>query len=480
MKKILSLIAMMLTVITVNAATYSIKVKGITVTDANKNDVLGDGTVKFQNSDNTLVLNNANITYNHASPVIISHDNPSATSKTFKIKLIGTNKIVTEMDYNGLHANPQGVDSTLIYSTSGGTLNISVRSGYCALRKTGKKLTFKNCTVTLNNSSTTGQALLGDEKQNSEFSFINATVNAYTSGKHAISNVSSLKFHSCFMKTPGDAVIGPDHQLTTLSSATNRFEVATGKDNVKPFLLYGNTLTVTDVKAHSAKIYFNRAMDNRSDYKKIKYHIYIAKDRISGLWEQDYDLSLSIGTAPLSTLITDLADNQKYAIRLKATDEAGNYVIYTDLEFTTAKDNVPTLPADHAIRYTVTPRTISLSWKPATDDYSAASKLKYTVEYKKEGNVTGWTMPEVGNATSYIIQDLMPNTTYLVDVKVADEAGKYIRYGEIKVTTAIEDAVENITLDTDLNAKARNLHGITVNDSYRGIIIRNGRKYIKR
>ena len=52
----------MLTAMAVNAASYNIWVKGIQVTDANKNNVLGDGKVTYLSSDNRLELNGANIT----------------------------------------------------------------------------------------------------------------------------------------------------------------------------------------------------------------------------------------------------------------------------------------------------------------------------------------------------------------------------------------------------------------------------------
>lgn len=457
---------------------YGIKIAGVKVDARNMHSVTSG--VSFSPDENELTLNNANITYHHGTPVMIYGYNTSETSKAFKIKLIGTNKIVTEMDYNGLHASPLDVDSTLIYSNSGGILNISVNSGFCALRNTGKKIAFKNCTVNLRNSRSTGQAFLGDEKNNSEVSFINANVIAHTAGTDALRYISALNYYACFMKTPNDAFIGPDYKLVSRNNPTNDFEVVIGKDNISPFFPYENTLTPIEVKAHSAKIKFYQAMDNLTPKKNIKYHIYIAKDRLSGLWEQDYELNPNFKTNVLETEITNLTENQKYVIRLKVTDEAGNYSIYNDMEFTTAKDNAPTLPADHSFNYTTTSRSISLSWNPATDDYSDASKLKYTVEYKKNGTITGWTMPEVGNATSYIIQNLLPNTTYLVDIKVTDEAGKFIRYGEKKITTDLEDAVENITIDTDHHANARNLQGLTVSDSYKGIIIQNGKKYIKK
>ena len=68
MKKILSLllvIAMMVTLaVTVSAeetTAYDLYVGGVQVTSDNLNDVLGDGTVSFDPTTNTLTLNGANI-----------------------------------------------------------------------------------------------------------------------------------------------------------------------------------------------------------------------------------------------------------------------------------------------------------------------------------------------------------------------------------------------------------------------------------
>lgn len=61
MKKIFTFLVMMLAAIAVNA--QQLTVKGIIVSDANMNDILGDGKVKFDKSTNTLTFTDADITY---------------------------------------------------------------------------------------------------------------------------------------------------------------------------------------------------------------------------------------------------------------------------------------------------------------------------------------------------------------------------------------------------------------------------------
>lgn len=83
---------------------------------------------------------------------------------------------------------------------------------------------------------------------------------------------------------------------------------------------------------------------------------------------------------------------------------------------------------------TVTDTSIDLSWTHGSDETTPQDKLSYSVEYKKVGD-TGWWMPRVGNATSYIIKGLEPETEYEVEINVYDESGNSKRYGVQTVTT---------------------------------------------
>ena len=64
---------------------YGIQVAGVSVTRSNKNDVLGDGTVSYSASTNTLTFNNAVI--EHSSAVVYSEID-------FRINLIGENNFI--------------------------------------------------------------------------------------------------------------------------------------------------------------------------------------------------------------------------------------------------------------------------------------------------------------------------------------------------------------------------------------------------
>ena len=82
-----------------NAVNYSLTVAGITVTDVNKTDVLGDGKVSFDPATNTLTLNNATIQTTGNSAIIWSD-----FASTLTIMLKGTNNYIAMSgvpDYTG-------------------------------------------------------------------------------------------------------------------------------------------------------------------------------------------------------------------------------------------------------------------------------------------------------------------------------------------------------------------------------------------
>ena len=81
---------------------YYVWVAGTWVTDANKNDVLGDGTVSFDPDSHTLTLKNANIVGKVYSPsysggIILS---PKGDYDTFTIRLEGKNTVTSAYSEN--------------------------------------------------------------------------------------------------------------------------------------------------------------------------------------------------------------------------------------------------------------------------------------------------------------------------------------------------------------------------------------------
>ena len=88
-------------------ATYELWIAGTQVTSANKDDVLGDGTVSYNPETNTLTLNNANISANGTYGI-------RSVSPNININLIGRNNVEV--------VDGQGVSTT---NRDGGTVTIS-------------------------------------------------------------------------------------------------------------------------------------------------------------------------------------------------------------------------------------------------------------------------------------------------------------------------------------------------------------------
>lgn len=90
MKRIFTFLVLLLAAIAVNAAQYSLNVKGVTVTDNNKSDILGDGKVKFDDTTNTLTFTDADITYTEYVVGVMS-----TWKESINIKFEGKNTFTT-------------------------------------------------------------------------------------------------------------------------------------------------------------------------------------------------------------------------------------------------------------------------------------------------------------------------------------------------------------------------------------------------
>lgn len=130
-------------------AGLGLQVLGTDVTSENSNDVLGDGTVSYDDATNTLTLNNAKLIPNEMMDVIRSE-------RDLNIKLIGTNTIKnTEFSGNGI-LFPY-VCNAVISGT--GTLNITTKdNGY---NGNGDLTIIGGCTVNIESVSNYGLTLAG-------------------------------------------------------------------------------------------------------------------------------------------------------------------------------------------------------------------------------------------------------------------------------------------------------------------------------
>jgi len=426
---------------------YDISIAGVPVTSLNAENILVNDSknknkVSYNPTTNELTLNGVdiNLTTGTSNAIFANHNNPSSTYKTFRIKLIGNNKITQNTGSNALYIAPLDVEETIIYSADGtGTLDVTnTNSTYGPLYTSSykmKKMTFKDCTVNLTAKGLKAPAIEGDKTKAVAFSFVNANVNAESAGTDAFIQCGGVSYEGCFMKTPAEAFFSAEGKLTNNSKV---FTVVKGTDNIKPFLYYGKTMSVVENKPNSVKVNFHRAMDNCTDCKNMKYHVYLQKGTtLGGLWTQSYDLDLNITSSLLSTILSKLEEGTTYTLRMRAMDEAGNTVFYDDLVFTTATNYAP-IVSNKTVKYTAKSCSIALSWDAATDDFTPQDQLMYIVEYYKKGNSNTWYEKKLSE-TSYTIEELTPNTTYVICVYAQDEAKKKTAYKQIEVTTPIEE-----------------------------------------
>ncbi len=322
---------------------YDIYIAGTQVTSLNARNILAgdsknDSKVSFNASTNELALNGVDITSGVSNCIAVNHMNTSTSTKAFKLKLVGANKITHSGKYNALClALLEDVDSALIYSPDGtGSLDIqSLNSQTSAFRSTDLyKTTFKDCTVNIKVANTSANAIQGDANKYTTFSFVNANVNAESTSGKVLTNCLTLKYYGCFMKAPENGFLTNLHYLSDNATV---FTVVKGKDNIPPFLNYGDAVTVAESGPNSVKVKFYEAFDNFTPYKEIKYHVFLHKGAtVDGTWIQNYDLDLNVNSSELYTTISNLESNTTYVLRLRVTDSNGNRTFYQDLKFTTA------------------------------------------------------------------------------------------------------------------------------------------------
>ena len=71
----------------------------------------------------------------------------------------------------------------------------------------------------------------------------------------------------------------------------------------------------------------------------------------------------------------------------------------------------------------------------------------------------------------------MPADAASTDIQIYNTNGCHIYYIEVVGSTG---GVEDITVADDENAPMYNLQGVQVDENYKGVVIKNGKKYINR
>ena len=147
----------------------------------------------------------------------------------------------------------------------------------------------------------------------------------------------------------------------------------------------------------------------------------------------------------LALTLTGLTEKTTYVVKVKVMDEAGNTAEYQAKEVTTpaapeaADKEAP--KAGAISEATATFNTLNLKWTAATDNKTVAGKLRYQVLYNVKGSSEVKTSEVKENMLALTLTGLTEKTTYIVKVKVMDEAGNATDYEAKEVTTAAIPAV---------------------------------------
>ena len=199
--------------------------------------------------------------------------------------------------------------------------------------------------------------------------------------------------------------------------------------------------TITEATAtayNSMSVKWSAATDNKTPADKLRYQL---------IWQAKGNPEIHISEikpAMLSLSINGLTEKTTYIIKVKVTDEAGNEAIYEAKEVTTPnkpeeKDTVSPTPGK-IIEVTPTINTIFLRWSAATDNKTPTDKLYYQVIYYAKDEKKEIYSQTKTSMFTYTITGLRPKTTYIIKVRVTDEAGNATEYAEVIKNTLEQEA----------------------------------------
>lgn len=205
--------------------------------------------------------------------------------------------------------------------------------------------------------------------------------------------------------------------------------------------------------AHSVTLSWEKAIDNISDQKALKYRIYQRIVDDSG--DIDWKL-LKIVSDVDSYTVKDLSEGEEYVFDVEAMDEKGNRASYTDdsgLRVTTPDVSAPHLGD---ILGEGGDGFVELCWPAATDNVTSPEKMKYKI-YKwsiikivGRRHFWGWKFVQElqGKAGSncFTIPSLANNNKYSFKVVAIDEAGNSSKGKEITVFTKDTEAPKPLEL----------------------------------
>ena len=218
----------------------------------------------------------------------------------------------------------------------------------------------------------------------------------------------------------------------------------------------GAITEATATAFNSVLVKWTAATDNKTVAEKLRYQVLYNVKGSSEVKTSELKENM------LALSLTGLTEKTTYVVKVKVMDEAGNTAEYQAKEVTTPAEPITAdtqAPKAGAIsEATATAfNTLNLKWTAATDDKTAAEKLRYQVLYNVKGSSEVKTSEVKENMLALTLTGLTEKTTYIVKVKVMDEANNATDYEAKEVTTPAES-------DTQAPTPAAISDRITVTD----------------
>ncbi len=443
---------------------YEIKIDDVSVTSKNYTNIpVTSGTAKYDPTTKVLTLSNATI--NAATSGIIADEE-------ITLKLIGNNYINSSSNCITARKTSftiDGAGSGKLYLKSTGTYGLGIYA-------VDIPMTIKGCTIDSEGNS----GIIGLNNHEKALILENANIHVKATGAKpsAMVNFSSITFNNCYIESPN----GAEFNATLMGIAEDygelcfEVEILAGENpHIIPPVISDKVVKIVDITQSSVKLSWTAATDNNTTADKMEYFVLYTNKTTSDV--KDFYVY-----AETSTEITGLDPATEYEIKISAIDKDGNIVDYDAFTVTTLAEvdvTKPTLPADPTVTITgTTENSISIKWNPATDDKTAEAAMRYQIDcYISEAWVTKGT---VTGTTEFTIDGLEDGTSYQIVVYALDEADNKESYPLITGTTpAIPSAIDAI-LAKDPDAKMFSIDGKLVDNNYRGIVIINGNKYMKK
>ena len=216
----------------------------------------------------------------------------------------------------------------------------------------------------------------------------------------------------------------------TFTAASGVFTVY-GK--VKELTATGNALTAADVRINAALTKLNVASNNLSEKALLNLVAHLPKATATGTTAV---VLRNTGDPNEKNVVTDAvlgaAKEQGWqALKIEDSKEV------TDLPTDTEAPKAGAITEATATAF----NSVLVKWTAATDNKTAAEKLRYQVVYQVKGSDEVKTSEVKENMLELTLTGLTEKTTYIVKVKVMDEAGNATDYEAKEVTTTAIPAV---------------------------------------